>query len=68
MVLSAIVSFGSALLFTKVTSIPRRRVYSGRPKLDTKVTNDSGPVNPLKLLKPQMSPASVPGENDDARE
>ena len=50
-VLSARVSFGSALLFIKSESSTRRRVYSGRPKLDTKVTNDTGTSKLLKVLE-----------------
>ena len=63
MVLSKRVSSGSTLLFTKLASGACRRVYSGTPKLDTDVTNDTGPSNPLKVLEPQIPPASVPGEN-----
>ena len=63
MVLSARVSFGSALLFTKLESSARRRVYSGRPKLDTEVTDDSGPAKTLTVLEPQMPPVSVLREN-----
>ena len=62
-ILSAIVSFGSALLFTKLASRTRWRVYTGIPKLDTKVTDDSGTAKPLAVLEPQISPASVLGEN-----
>ena len=39
-VLSARVSFGSALLFTKSECSAMRRVYSDRTELDTKVTDD----------------------------
>ena len=61
-VLIARVSFGSAILFTNLESSARKRVYSDRPKIDTKVTNDTVPAKPLTVLEPQMSPASVPGE------
>ena len=63
MVISARVSFGSALLFTKLVSSTRRRVKSGRPKLDTEVTNYTGPDKPFIVLEPQIYPESVPGEN-----
>ena len=53
------VSFGSALLFTKLLRRTRMRVYRDRPKLDTKVTNDNSIAKILKVLEPQMSPVSV---------
>ena len=62
-VLSARVSFGCALLFTNFESSTIRRVYIGRTKPDTKVTDDTGPANTLKVLEPQIYPASIPGEN-----
>ena len=63
MVLSARVSSGNALLFTKLESCGKRRVYSVRPELDTKVTDDTGPSKTFTVLEPQISPESVPGEN-----
>ena len=63
MFFSVRVSFVSVLLFTKLAIRTGMRVYSGRPKLDTKVTDDAGPTKPLTVLEPQISPASVPGEN-----
>ena len=63
MVISAKFYFGIALLFTKLAIRTRMKVYSGRPKFDTKVTNDSGPAKPLTVMEHQMYPASVPGEN-----
>ena len=62
MVLSRRVSFGSELLFTKLASSARRRVYSVRPELDTKVPDDTGTEKSLKVLEPQISPSSVPVE------
>ena len=61
--ISAIFSSGSALLFTKLASVSWRRVYSGRPELDTNVTDDTGLDKLLTVLEPQMSPVSVPGED-----
>ena len=51
----------SALLFTNLESYARRRFYIGRTKLDTNVTDDTDPAKPLKVMEPQMPPASVPG-------
>ena len=62
MVLIARVSSGIDLLFTNFSSSTRRRVYSGRHKLDIGFTNDTGPAKPLTVLEPKISPASVPGE------
>ena len=62
-VLSARVSFGCALLFTNFESSTIRRVYIGRTKPDTKVTDDTGPSKTFTVLEPQISPESVPGEN-----
>ena len=62
-VLSARVSSGSAILFTKMVRGAMRRFYSGRPKLDTEVTDDSGPAKTLTVLEPQMPPVSVLREN-----
>ena len=62
-VLSAKDSFWIALLFTKLESGARRRVYSGRPEMDTDVTDDTSPNIPLAVMELQISPASVSGEN-----
>ena len=56
------VSFGSALLFTKLESSARRRVYNGRTKLDTKVTYESDTEKPLTVTEPQIPPSSLPIE------
>ena len=63
MVLIARVSSGIDLLFTNFSSSTRRRVYSGRHKLDINVNDNTGPAKPLPVLKPQMSPVSMPGED-----
>ena len=60
-VLSARFNSMSALLFTNLASCARRRFYIGRTKLDTNVTDDTDPAKPLKVMEPQMPPASVPG-------
>ena len=55
-------SFGSTILFIKLKSSARRRVYSGRPELDTEVTNYTGPPKPLTVLELQISPARLSGK------
>ena len=45
-VLSYRVSFGSALVFAKFSSSTGRRVFNGRPELDTKVTDNTDTDRP----------------------
>ena len=61
-VLSVKVSSWSEILFTKLESGARRGFYSGIPELDTKVTHDAFPANPLTVMETQIYPASVPVE------
>ena len=63
-VLSARFSFGSALLFTKLASSARSRVYIGIPKLDTKVTDDTGMVKSLTVTKSQNIPSECARRKD----
>ena len=62
MVLSTRVSSWGVLLFTKLASGTWMGVYSGRPELDTEVTNYTGPPKPLTVLELQISPARLSGK------
>ena len=63
-VLSARFSFGSALLFTKLASSASSRVYIGIPKLDTKVTDNTGLVKSLTVTKSQNIPSECARRKD----